>query len=141
MNLTQLDGMISDTRRRIDHLSLVSPFRSEVARLKQNQVWLEDQRRKYRGTGNLSIAPVIWGAGIAITGLSALVTWAFKQHRETEAVETKNDLLTQLIDEGYTPEQAARVLGHQDSLFDQTIKRLVVVTAIIGGLIVIWKIK
>lgn len=139
--LAQIDEMLTESSARLARLRRFSPLAAKVTKLTFDQRRLEDWRARVVSgqSQNLGLVGLVIGAAIA--GLSALGIRAWQHREETQKVEEERGLINDLLAKGYNLEDIAKIYGDKQSSLDKLMSRMVILTAVIGGIIVFWKLK
>lgn len=148
LSLAEIDSLIIDSRAAIGRLRAFAStldcdprLLDQIAAAAANQVKLEYIRSQVRYTSEGNLGLLFMLVGSAIAGLSALGLWAWKQHRETTAIEEQTGLVDDLIQQGYTKDEILAIMSGRGSMLNDIMSKVVILAAIVGGVLVFMKLR
>lgn len=118
------------------------PFRYQVNRLLQTQRKLEDDYRRLKREQEAQLQGLFLPIVIAGSAIFSLGAWAWKQHRETAEVESRQELFDQLVRDGMDAEKAAQVAFGGGGGISDILSKLMLLGALgLGAFILVkmWK--
>ena len=119
------------------------PFRLDLRTLWAKQLELEadvgrriaEQRASQFGG---FFIPVIIGAGVLVSGFGA---WIYKHYSNTKRVELRTEIYDQMIDDGLSPDDAADAIYGSGSEIGSVMNKLIVITIIGAGALLLYKLR
>jgi hypothetical protein len=116
-------------------------FRSNIDRLLRRQQFLEaDLERLRRALTQNQFGFWGWIIGAGVVGASALGAMIFKQHQETEEVETRMQIYNDLVKAGVDPQEASRRAFGNGGGLGGIMDKLLILGALTTGLVVYLKL-
>lgn len=141
LTLNHIDDLLAHSGATLREAERYFPGDPYLRQVNSRQKRLERERHGFSNVNpNLGFPFLIAAAVVGVTGLAAFGARVWQQHKETQAVEEKTDLIKQLVNQGYDPNDISKLFASQSG-FDSVLGKVVLLVAVLTGLFVFLKVK